>query len=284
MEQRRRIINIKRVYTHAGRLEAHGQVFSFMTRNLAPLAPDLVDLLTRCNQPVDPNLLKLKEAAIIIKSKLQDQPASSPLADPASGPPPPPPTDGARETAHIKTERDRHGSTRVQEDADADMLAVPDSGKGKNSIVRGQGSGSAVKEAGQGGKVRDSSGSGSKHSKAAHASPETGMLGDVVGTERVPVKERKMKHKNSGCCSVDTGASEERSGTRSLPVSKGVQENEDKVGVPEKQRKKRRSRADKRAGAVDGAATRKKSKQGILGVPKTDELAGVAYNSGQDSD
>lgn len=64
----------------AGRLEANGHAFSFITRNLAPLAHDLVDLLTRCEQAVDPNLLKLKEAYAIIQQKLQQSNSQKPGA------------------------------------------------------------------------------------------------------------------------------------------------------------------------------------------------------------
>lgn len=36
-----------------------GEAYSLLTRNMAPLAGDLVQLLMRCNQVVEPNLLQL---------------------------------------------------------------------------------------------------------------------------------------------------------------------------------------------------------------------------------
>jgi ATP-dependent RNA helicase DDX5/DBP2 len=46
----------------AGRLAAEGHAFSFFTRNLVRLAPDLVALLQQCDQAIDPNLLQLAAA------------------------------------------------------------------------------------------------------------------------------------------------------------------------------------------------------------------------------
>lgn len=45
-----------------GRLAAYGHAFSFLTRNLAPLATDLILLLQHHDQYIDPNLLKLQVA------------------------------------------------------------------------------------------------------------------------------------------------------------------------------------------------------------------------------
>ena len=42
-----------------GRLDAHGEALSFFTRNLAPLASDLQQLLEKHEQWVDPNLKSL---------------------------------------------------------------------------------------------------------------------------------------------------------------------------------------------------------------------------------
>merc|ERR1712151_1100381 len=39
-----------------GRQGAEGWAYSFLTRNLAPLAGGLLALLDRCGQPIDPNL------------------------------------------------------------------------------------------------------------------------------------------------------------------------------------------------------------------------------------
>jgi superfamily II DNA/RNA helicase len=33
-----------------------GYSYSLLTRNMAPLVEDLISLLTRCNQPIEPNL------------------------------------------------------------------------------------------------------------------------------------------------------------------------------------------------------------------------------------
>ena len=46
-----------------GRNGASGRSFTFFTRNFAFLAPDLVELLRRHNQDIDPNLLNLAENA-----------------------------------------------------------------------------------------------------------------------------------------------------------------------------------------------------------------------------
>ena len=46
-----------------GRNGASGRSFTFFTRNFAFLAPDLVELLRRHNQEIDPNLLSLAENA-----------------------------------------------------------------------------------------------------------------------------------------------------------------------------------------------------------------------------
>jgi superfamily II DNA/RNA helicase len=46
-----------------GRNGASGRSFTFFTRNFAFLAPDLVELLRRHNQEIDPNLLNLAENA-----------------------------------------------------------------------------------------------------------------------------------------------------------------------------------------------------------------------------
>ncbi|KAG2491590.1 hypothetical protein HYH03_010157 [Edaphochlamys debaryana] len=53
-----------------GRIAAYGQAFSFFTRNLAPLAPPLVDLLTSHGQSVDPNLAALASAWKVAEAKL----------------------------------------------------------------------------------------------------------------------------------------------------------------------------------------------------------------------
>ncbi|CAD7703762.1 unnamed protein product [Ostreobium quekettii] len=71
-----------------GRLAAYGHAFSFFTRNLAKLCPDLVDLLKHHSQPVDPNLARLADAykkAADILEELGDLKADTP--DPGEGPP-----------------------------------------------------------------------------------------------------------------------------------------------------------------------------------------------------
>ena len=47
----------------AGRDGKPATVFSFFTRNLQPLAPDVVQLLQKSKQWVDPNLLSLAETS-----------------------------------------------------------------------------------------------------------------------------------------------------------------------------------------------------------------------------
>lgn len=55
---------------HAGRVQAHGHVFSFFTRNLARLAPDVVAVLEATGQAVDPNLRRLAAAFRTVADKL----------------------------------------------------------------------------------------------------------------------------------------------------------------------------------------------------------------------
>lgn len=45
-----------------GRLAEHGHAFSFLTRNFAPLAEDLISLLQHHRQEIDPNLILLQNA------------------------------------------------------------------------------------------------------------------------------------------------------------------------------------------------------------------------------
>ncbi len=45
----------------AGRDGTAGTSYSFLTRNLACMSSDLVKLLQQCNQPIEPNLLKLRD-------------------------------------------------------------------------------------------------------------------------------------------------------------------------------------------------------------------------------
>lgn len=63
-----------------GRLAADGHAFSFMTREVAPLAQPLLDLLQAHDQPVDPNLVKLAEAYAIAAKKLSIEPSSAAAA------------------------------------------------------------------------------------------------------------------------------------------------------------------------------------------------------------
>ena len=53
-----------------GRVQAHGHVFSFFTRNLARLAPDVVAVLEATGQVVDPNLRRLADAFETVAAKL----------------------------------------------------------------------------------------------------------------------------------------------------------------------------------------------------------------------
>jgi hypothetical protein len=275
----------------AGRLEAHGHAYSFMTRKLAPLAPDLVALLTHCGQAVDPNLVKLKEAYTIIERKLQDSnksrnndtdvndcseehPTSHSLEEPTSGSSP---------TSHAcasNAKREKTGGLGDVTDAEVhkDMLVAATSRSDcserrswKECIDRKQGDIPAARRVG-------------KHAQAnaAHVSPEGGPEHVQQRTWR-----KKMKSPNASRCSVETAdvmcKEQARAMERQHFLSKAAQENENSVAAPEKRKKRRRSRAEKRA-AADAGSSRKKSKQGILGAPKTAELAGLAYDSGQDSD
>jgi len=45
-----------------GRLAADGYAYSFFTRNLVPLASDLISLLAHHFQFIDPNLIKLEQS------------------------------------------------------------------------------------------------------------------------------------------------------------------------------------------------------------------------------
>lgn len=47
-----------------GRQGVHGESYSLITRNMAPLVPSLVELLKSCNQIVEPNLLQLADNLI----------------------------------------------------------------------------------------------------------------------------------------------------------------------------------------------------------------------------
>jgi len=44
-----------------GRQGVHGESYSLISRNMAPLVPSLIELLRSCNQVVEPNLLQLGE-------------------------------------------------------------------------------------------------------------------------------------------------------------------------------------------------------------------------------
>jgi ATP-dependent RNA helicase DDX5/DBP2 len=69
----------------AGRLAAEGHAFSFFTRNLVRLAPDLVALLRECDQVVDPNLLKLASAHEQIVSEMGEEQAQRVFAQAEGG-------------------------------------------------------------------------------------------------------------------------------------------------------------------------------------------------------
>lgn len=255
-----------------------------MTRNLAPLAPDLVDLLTHCGQAVDPNLVKLQEAYHIIQRKLQDkQLASTDIHDPAGLSA----SDGAVD-AKGKVNAGMQCCAE-QEEAREGMLADSPgkSGDAKQSNKRMKAVSSGSWGTGKG--VKGSDGARIANDNAANESPE-GVSGDsgaahVVGTGSVTVKERKNKQTKATQGHVETGVSKEQSGARLQScVSKGLQENGAKCGLPDRQERKRRRRAEKRAAAVDAGTSGKKHKHGILGAPKAAELTGVTYDSGQESD
>lgn len=53
-----------------GRLHANGHAYSFLTRELAPVAQPLIELLEKHGQSIDPNLVKLAEAYAVATEKL----------------------------------------------------------------------------------------------------------------------------------------------------------------------------------------------------------------------
>ncbi|KXZ53413.1 hypothetical protein GPECTOR_7g1311 [Gonium pectorale] len=63
-----------------GRLAAYGHAYSFFTRNLAPLAPPLLELLKTHDQAVDPNLAALAAAWKVAEQKLGDAGAAAAAA------------------------------------------------------------------------------------------------------------------------------------------------------------------------------------------------------------
>ncbi|GLC40197.1 hypothetical protein PLESTM_001013500 [Pleodorina starrii] len=68
-----------------GRLAAYGHAYSFFTRNLAPLAPPLLELLQAHGQAVDPNLAVLAAAWKVAEEKLGGSAAARAAAAAAAG-------------------------------------------------------------------------------------------------------------------------------------------------------------------------------------------------------
>ncbi|GLI64681.1 hypothetical protein VaNZ11_008035 [Volvox africanus] len=68
-----------------GRLSAYGHAYSFFSRNLAPLAPPLLDLLRAHDQAVDPNLMALAAAWKVAEEKLGGKGVASAAAAIARG-------------------------------------------------------------------------------------------------------------------------------------------------------------------------------------------------------
>ncbi|QDZ25944.1 DEAD-box ATP-dependent RNA helicase [Chloropicon primus] len=63
-----------------GRQQDKGTSYAFFTRNLAPLAPSLVDLLRKHDQKVDPHLVKVAEAASEAMKVLGEKNGSEPAS------------------------------------------------------------------------------------------------------------------------------------------------------------------------------------------------------------
>jgi hypothetical protein len=264
-----------------------------MTRNLAPLASDLVDLLIRCGQAVDPNLVKLKEAYSIIQAKLQDgnaddsekiddkmnirggekRAASAPLPFSKQGG-----ASNASPQCHAgedKTQDRRTGSVGdvVVSEVDTDVLRVA--------------TGTTVRlELASRKNCMDEKLCGSKAAKGLGKRAFSNAV--YVSDNAQQVKDHKdTKKRKARGCSVDAASAECEKAPGVLEKQnsslKNAQGSEDKASASEKQKRRRRSRVEKRA-AADAGVKRKKSKQGIFEVPKTAEVAGFAYDSGQDSD
>ncbi|GIM00392.1 hypothetical protein Vretimale_5179 [Volvox reticuliferus] len=68
-----------------GRLAAYGHAYSFFSRNLAPLAPPLLELLRAHDQAVDPNLVALAAAWKVAEEKLGGKGVAAAQADDTGG-------------------------------------------------------------------------------------------------------------------------------------------------------------------------------------------------------
>ena len=171
------------------------------------------------------------------------------------------------------------------EGSDGKGVSAAKSDKGKKGVESRRGGSHAVRESGDGlGEGWECSRAHEMQYNAAHVRPEALLGGGaVLGAASVHTSCKKKAGRRTG----DTRANGQEAGLEGFPcLTQGAQQGGAARGGGggEKPRKKRRSRADKRAAAADAGAARKKSKQGILGAPKTAEVAGVAYDSGQDSD
>ena len=60
-----------------GRQGVHGESYSLISRNMAPLVPSLIELLRSCNQVVEPNLLQLGENMIDVDDDGDDVAAAA---------------------------------------------------------------------------------------------------------------------------------------------------------------------------------------------------------------
>jgi hypothetical protein len=99
------------VCMHAGRLQAHGHVFSFFTRNLFRLAPDLLAILKQHGQAIDPNLQRLADAFQMVASKLgPDAVMAQLVGGTASG------TKADEESGEVGTVREGGGVALVADD------------------------------------------------------------------------------------------------------------------------------------------------------------------------
>ncbi|EFJ43202.1 hypothetical protein VOLCADRAFT_121455 [Volvox carteri f. nagariensis] len=102
-----------------GRLAAYGHAYSFFTRNLAPLAPPLLELLQTHGQAVDPNLAALAAAWKVAEEKLGRKGAAAAAAAAARS------ADGTAVPADGAAAEDESGE---EDDDEGDGAAAADSG------------------------------------------------------------------------------------------------------------------------------------------------------------
>lgn len=120
----------RHVRTRAGRLQAYGHAFTFLTRNLARIAPDLVACLKEHDQSLDPNLVQLADAYSVVLAKLGPEALAK------------------SEAAAAETGQEGSGDDEDDDEAAAEeaVLLADDIGEGLSSVAAGQvaASGAAV--------------------------------------------------------------------------------------------------------------------------------------------